>query len=327
MVLADIFCAQRAIRDVAARTPLVKAHGTAGSVDVFLKLEICQPTGAFKIRGAANAVATMTVKQRKAGIICCSTGNHGRAVAYVAAKNGIASTVCVSSLVPQNKVAEISRLGAQVVREGKSQDDAQLNADSIAARTGATPIPPFDHEAVIAGQATIAIELLEEHPDIGEILVPLSGGGLAGGIAFAAKTINPGIRVVGVSMERGAAMHESLLRGRPVEVAEVPTLADSLGGGIGMENKFTFDLCRRYLDATILVSEAEIYAAMRSLFWAEKIVAEGSGAAAYAALNSGKVKPSRTAVAIVSGANVDMDVFSRIVLGEPVTIGDLVVGA
>jgi threonine dehydratase len=327
LVLADVYAARRAIRDVALRTPLITAGGIGEPGMVFLKLETLQPTGAFKIRGAANAVAALSAKQREAGVICCSTGNHGRAVAYVAAKQGIASTICISNLVPENKVKAISDLGARVVRDGRSQDDAQRNVDAIVAETGATEIPPFDNESVIAGQATIALELLEERPDISEIVIPLSGGGLAGGIAFAATTINPVIKVIGVSMERGAAMHESLVHGRPVEVVELPTLADSLGGGIGTANRYTFDLCRRHIDRTLLVSEAELYSAMRALFLREKIVAEGAGAAAYAALLSGKMRPSRTTAVIVSGGNVVMEVFARIVRGEPVAVGELMVTA
>ncbi|HKQ95086.1 MAG TPA: pyridoxal-phosphate dependent enzyme [Aestuariivirgaceae bacterium] len=327
MDLADVYAARQAIRDVALRSPLITAHGIGEPGSILLKLETLQPTGAFKIRGAANAVAALSAKQREAGVICCSTGNHGRAVAYVAAKHGIASTICISNLVPENKVKAISDLGARVVRDGRSQDDAQGNVDAIVTETGATEIPPFDYEGVIAGQATIALELLEERPDIGEIVIPVSGGGLAGGIAFAAKTINPSIRVVGVSMERGAAMHESLAQGRPVEVVEQPTLADSLGGGIGTANRYTFDLCRGYIDQMVLVSEAELYAAMRTLFLREKIVAEGAGAAAYAALLSGRIRSSRTTAVIVSGGNVVMEVFARIVRGEPVAVGELMVAA
>ena len=327
MVLADVYTARSAIRDIALRTPLVAAGGIGEPGKVLLKLETLQPTGAFKIRGAANAVAALTAKQREAGVICCSTGNHGRAVAYVASRQGIASTICISNLVPHNKAGAISKVGARVVRDGRSQDDAQRNVDSIVAETGATEIPPFDDERVIAGQATIALEIFEDRPDIGEIVIPVSGGGLAGGIAFVAKAINPAISVVGVSMERGAAMHESLVQGRPVEVVEQPTLADSLGGGIGIANRYTFDLCRRHIDRTILVSEAELYAAMRTLFLREKIVAEGAGAAAYAALLSGKMVPSRTTAVIVSGGNVVMEVFAQIIRGEPVAVGELMVTA
>jgi threonine dehydratase len=293
--------------------------------DVLLKLETVQPTGAFKIRGAANALAQLSPQARTKGVVCCSTGNHGRAVAYAARRLGIEATVCVSELVPPNKLAAIEAQGARVWRGGKSQDEAQRNVEILVARDGLTEIPPFDHAAVVAGQGTLALELLEERPDIATILVPLSGGGLIGGIGLAAKAINPRIRLIGVSMDRGAAMHESLRAGRPVEVCEVPSLADSLGGGIGLGNSLTLELCRRFVEEIILVSEAEIYKAMRSLFLDDRIIAEGGGAVGVAALQSGKVRSSGVTAVIISGQNVDMGLFLKIANGESIALGEMLV--
>jgi threonine dehydratase len=246
-------------------------------------------------------------------------------VAYVAAKLGIPATVCVSSLVPQNKVTSIEALGAKVRRIGASQDDAQKEADRITEKTGAIDIPPFDHPAVIEGQGTIALEILEDVADIETILVPLSGGGLIGGIALAAKSLKPSIRIIGISMERGAAMQASLAAGKPVEVEEVPSLADSLGGGIGMDNRWTFDLCRKLVDDVVLLSEAEIYAGIRSLLLDDKIVAEGAGAVGAAAILAGKVKLKGPTALVVSGQNVDMQQLLAVARGEPVSLGGVMV--
>ncbi len=233
--LAGVRKAGKAIQGIALRTPVIASRTLSARAGqpVWLKLETLQPTRAFKIRGAANALNRLTASQRKIGVVCCSTGNHGRAVAYVAAKLGIPATVCVSSLVPENKVASIKELGAGVRRIGACQDDAQKEAHLISEETGAIDIPPFDHPAVIEGQGTIALEILEDVAEIDTFLVPLSGGGLIGGIALAAKSLKPSIRIIGISMERGAAMQASLAAGKPVEVEEVSSLADSLGGGIG----------------------------------------------------------------------------------------------
>jgi threonine dehydratase len=325
--LADVREAGKAIQGIALRTPVIASRALSARTGhpVWLKLETLQPTGAFKIRGAVNALKRLTASQRKIGVVCCSTGNHGRAVAYVAAKLGIPATVCVSSLVPENKVASIKALGADVRRIGACQDDAQKEAKLITEETGAIDIPPFDHPAVIEGQGTIALEILEDVPDIDTILVPLSGGGLISGIALAAKSLKPSIRIIGISMERGAAMQASLAAGKPVEVEEVSSLADSLGGGIGINNHWTFDLCRQLVDDVVLLSEAEIFAGMRSLLLEDKIVAEGAGAVGVAAILAGKVKLKGPTALVVSGQNVDMQQLLAVARSEPVSLGGVMV--
>jgi threonine dehydratase len=325
--LAGVRKAGKAIQGIALRTPMIASRNLSARTGqpVWLKLETLQPSGAFKIRGAANALKRLTADQRKIGVVCCSTGNHGRAVAYVAAKLGIPATVCVSSLVPENKVASIKALGADVRRIGACQDDAQKEANLITKETGAIDIPPFDHPAVIEGQGTIALEILEDVADIDTILVPLSGGGLISGIALAAKSLKPSIRIIGISMERGAAMQASLAAGKPVEVEEVASLADSLGGGIGVENRWTFELCRKLVDGVVLLSEAEIYAGMRSLILEDKIVAEGASAVGVAAILAGKVKLKGPTALIVSGQNVDMQQLLAVARSEPVSLGGVMV--
>ena len=325
--LAGVRKAGKAIQGVALRTPLIASRNLLARTGqpVWLKLETLQPIGAFKIRGATNALKRLTVDQRKFGVVCCSTGNHGRAVAYVAAKLGIPATVCVSTLVPENKVASIKALGADVRRSGANQEDAQKEANVITKETGAIDIPPFDYPAVIEGQGTIALEILEDAANIETILVPLSGGGLIGGIALAAKSLKPSIRIIGISMERGAAMQASLAAGKPVEVEEVPSLADSLGGGIGTDNRWTFDLCRKLVDDVVLLSEGEIYAGMRSLLLEDKIVAEGAGAVGVGAILAGKVKLKGPTALVISGQNVDMPQLLAVARGEPVSLGGIMV--
>ena len=325
MTLTDILAARTRIAGVADGMPLIPSPflSKRAENEVLLKLETMQATGAFKLRGATNAVARLPEGTR--GVTCCSTGNHGRAVAYAAREKGMRAVVCMSSLVPRAKVDGIRALGADVKIVGRSQDEAQVEASRLAREEGFAEIPPFDQLDVIAGQGTIAFELFEARPDIATILVPLSGGGLAAGIAFAAKRLKPQVRVIGITMERGAAMHESLNSGRPVEVEEVESLADSLGGGIGLDNRHTFALCRDNLDGTVLVTEEEIRDAMQALYYEDRLVTEGAAAVGAAALLSGKVRTAGgPAALIVTGRNVDMAVFTDIVTGRDIRLGDTI---
>jgi threonine dehydratase len=217
-------------------------------------------------------------------------------------------------------------LGAEVRITGDSQDDALAEAQRLVAEEGLAEISPFDDPAVIAGQGTIGLEILRARPDVKTLLVPLSGGGLAAGIAVAAKAIDPAIRVIGISMDRGAAMFESLKAGHPVEVTEVPSLADSLGGGIGLQNRLSFPLCRDLLDDTVLVSEEEIYRAIQTLFYEDRLVAEGACVVGLAALKSGKIEVGDGPVAtIITGRNPDMALFARVIAGQDVTLGTKVI--
>lgn len=326
--LDSVYAARKAIAGLATRTPLLPSQALSerAGCEVLLKLETMQPIGAFKIRGAANALSKLSSEERERGVTCCSTGNHGRAVAYAARALGARAIVCLSSLVPDTKVAAIKALGAEVRRIGVSQDEAQCEVDRLVSDEGFTDIPPFDLPDVIAGQGTIALELLEDRPDLANIVVPLSGGGLIAGIALAAKAIKPAVRIIGISMDQGAAMHDSLEAGRPVAVTEVASLADSLGGGIGLENRWTFRLCRELLDATLLVEEAEIYRGMQALFRDDRLVVEGGAAVGAAALLAGKLELDGPTAMVISGRNVDMEQFLAVASGRPVTLGDTVIG-
>ena len=299
------------------RTPLVRSDNLSERVGhpVHLKLETLQPIGAFKLRGAMNAILSLDDEARRRGLVTASTGNHGRAVAYAAEKLGIPATICMSSLVPANKVEAIRALGAEVRIVGRSQDDAQEEVDRLTRSSGLTAIPPFDHADIVAGQGTIGLEVVKDMPDLETILIPLSGGGLAGGIAVAVKALKPEARVIGISMERGAAMHASVKAGRPVSVREEETLADSLGGGIGLANRVTFSLCQQLLDEILLLSENEIAEGIRHAAREEGLTVEGAGAVGFSAILSGKVNISGPTAIIVSGGNIDPAVHKRIVDG------------
>ncbi|MBZ7924283.1 hydroxyectoine utilization dehydratase EutB [Ensifer adhaerens] len=316
--LESIVAARKRIERYVYRTPFVQSATLTKlcGAPIGLKLEHHQRTGSFKLRGATNAVLSLTPEERARGVVTASTGNHGRALAYAAKLQGSNATVCMSHLVPDNKVAEIRSLGANVRIVGKSQDDAQEEANRLAADNGLVLVLPFDHPNVVAGQGTLGLEIVDAMPDVMTVLVPLSGGGLAAGVAAAVKGRSPKARVIGLTMDRGAAMKASLDVGRPVQVEEVASLADSLGGGIGLDNAVTFEMCRALLDDVILLSEAEIAAGMRHAYSQEREVIEGAGAVGIAALLSGRLGRLDGPVAVIlSGRNVDMDLHRRVING------------
>ena len=316
--LPEIEAARLRIAGHVVATPLRPSPGLSrvSGHPVFLKLETRQITGSFKLRGATNAVRALGRVQRARGLVTASTGNHGHAVAYAAREFGCRAIVCMSALVPENKLAAVQALGAEIRIVGRSQDDAQAEVARLVREEGLTEIPPFDHKAVVAGQGTIGLEILEALPDTEAILIPLSGGGLAAGIAAAVKARRPVARVIGVSMALGAAMHASLAAGHPVAVEEVETLADSLGGGIGLANRYTFRMCRDLLDDAVLVDEAEIAAAIRYAHEAEGETVEGAGAVGIAALLAGRVRPRGPCAVVISGGNIDPRLHRDIVAGR-----------
>ncbi len=315
ITLQDIYLARQRIAGLARRTPLVQSHTLSRQTgtNVYLKLENLQETGAFKIRGAANRLLSLTTDEQKRGVVTVSTGNHGRGVAFVAQKLGIRAVICVPALVLPHKVEAMRQLGAEVVIQGKTQDEAEENALRLQREQGLTMVSPFDDPYIIAGQGTIGLELLEDLPQIDTVIVPLSGGGLMGGIALALKTANPALRVVGASQALGPAMYLSLQAGKLVPVVEEKTLADSLMGGIGLENHFTFDLCRQLVDEVVLLSEAEIGQTMAFALQQEHQVVEGGGSVGIGAVLHNKIAALGQHVAVVaSGGNVDMQVLMQL---------------
>ena len=315
--VADIEDAARRIAGHVRRTPLERSAALSElcGVPIHLKLEHWQETGAFKLRGATNAVLSLSGEERERGVVAASTGNHGRALAHAAKTAGARCVVCLSALVPQNKKDAITALGAELRVVGKSQDDAQVEVDRLVREEGMIPLPPFDHPHIIAGQGTIGLEIVEDLSEARTVLVPLSGGGLIAGIAAAVKARSPKTRIVGISMARGAAMQASLAAGHPVEVEELPTLADSLGGGIGLANRLTFSMVRDLVDEVVLLSEAEIAAGIRHAYFHEREIVEGGAAVGIAALLAGRIEICGPTVAVLSGHNIAMDLHARIVAG------------
>jgi threonine dehydratase len=265
-------------------------------------------------------VAQLAPEARSRGVVTASTGNHGRALAYAAAEAGVRAVVCMSRLVPSNKVQAIAALGAEVRIVGRSQDEAMGEVERLVEGEGLALVPPFDDPRVVAGQGTLGLEMVDAVPDLEWVLVQLSGGGLIAGIAAAIKARRPAVRVVGISMERGAAMSASLRAGHPVGVDELPTLADSLGGGIGAANRVTFEMVRTLVDEVVLLSEPEIAAGVRHCYWQERQVVEGAGGVGAAALLAGKVAPDGPTIVLLSGANIDMTLHHRIASGEDVDL-------
>lgn len=315
VTLDDIRKAAARIDGQVIKTPMVRDDVLSARLGypVWLKCEYRQRTGAFKLRGASNAILSLDRAALAKGVVTASTGNHGRAVAHAARTVGISATVCLSRLVPDNKVRAIRELGAEVRIMGASQDEAMAEVVRAVTEEGMIEIPPFDDPAVVAGQGTIGLEIAG-FVDPQAVLVPLSGGGLAAGIAVAIKALSPATRVIGLTMENGAAMAASLRAGHPVDVTETPSLADSLGGGIGLTNRVTFALCQELLDEVILLTEAEIAESIRHLGRAGHMV-EGAASVGMAALLTGKMRPQGPVVTILSGENIDPVLHARIMAG------------
>ena len=308
--LAHVLAAAKRIAPLARRTPLMQTlplATEAGAAGVHLKLECLQNTGAFKVRGASNRILSLSEEERARGVITFSTGNHGKAVSYVAGRLGIPAVVCVSEHVPRYRVDKIRALGAEVVVSGDSQDEAELEYERIKKERDMIPVVPFDDPYVVAGQGTIGLEMMSDEPALDAILVPLSGGGLLAGVALAAKLIKPEIRVIGVSISQSPAMLRSVEAGRPVTVEEKDTLADSLLGGIGVENHYTLPVIEEFVDEHVEIDEPEIEAAMYYALSEHSLVIEGGAAVGIAALQTGKVKvEGARAGIVVSGSSVEL---------------------
>lgn len=313
--MIDIYLARQRIASIAKRTPLIPSlpltEYAGGSI--YLKLESLQETGSFKIRGAANKMLNLTAEEKRQGVVTGSSGNHGRAVSYVARRLGIKAVICLSRRVPNNKVDAISRLGAEIVVHGRSYDESVSHALQLAEERGLTMIDSFDDPFIIAGQGTIGLELLEEFPQLDTAVVPLAGGGLTGGIALALKSANPAIRVIGVSMGRAPVMYYSLQAGTPIEMEEQETIADALAGGLGRDNQYTFRMVQEYVDDVVLASEEEIAEAMIFALEKHHLVVEGAGAVGIAALLHRKVRGvGRNVAVVVSGSNVEIPLLLKI---------------
>ena len=314
ITLDDVLEARSRIRDAVYLSPCphsVLLSELTGQ-EIYLKLENLQMTGAFKERGALNKLATLPPGSTDRGVIAASAGNHAQGVAYHATRRGIRSTIVMPQPTPLVKVTATRRFGAEVVLHGANYDDACTEAMLRCKREGSTFIHPFDDPAVIAGQGTIGLELLEQVDGLEAVVVPIGGGGLIGGIACAIKSRNPNVRIIGVQTERLPSMAAALKAGMPVAIDAATTIADGIA--VRKAGALTLPLVREYVDEIVTVDEDEIASAILMLLEREKTLAEGAGAAALAALLQRRTSlaGARTAV-LVCGGNIDVTLLSRII--------------
>jgi len=312
--LKQICAARHRIRDdiYLSPAPLSRTLSELTGARVHVKLENLQMTGAFKERGALNAMLLMSETERARGVLAASAGNHAQGVAYHAARLGIAATIVMPSETPLIKVTSVRQMGARVVLHGGDFDEAYQRSREVEKEEGLTYLHPFENPAVICGQGTIALEILEQIPDVDAVIVPVGGGGLIGGMSVALKALKPSVRVIGVEAETAAGMGASREAGRVVELATARTLADGIA--VKRVGECTLELARRYVDDLAAVSEDEIANAILLLLEIEKTVAEGAGAAGLAALlNRDLGLAGRRVCLVVSGGNIDVNVLARII--------------
>jgi threonine dehydratase len=325
MTKADIVAARERIGGAVPHSPLDLSSRLTKTVGrpVYLKLENLHRTGSFKERGALNRLLTMSDTERAAGVVAGSAGNHAQGLAYHATRLGVRCTIVMPRGTPLVKVTATRDYGATVVLHGAGYDDAFALAQRRAHDDGLTLVHAFDDEAVMAGGGTIGLELLEETPDLGTIVVPVGGGGLIAGIAVAVKESQPGVRIVGVQSARIPSMSAALAAGAPVAVPPAATLADGIG--VRRAGERTLPIVERCVDDMVTVDEEELAVAILHLLEREKTVAEGAGAAGLAALIHGHVREAPGAVAVVvSGGNIDVNVLARIIERGLVKDGRLV---
>ena len=315
LTLDKIYQAAFTLKGVARKTDLLHAENLAPNLResaLYLKTENLQLTGSFKLRGAYNKIQSLTEQQRAAGIIACSAGNHAQGVALSATRMGIHSIVCMPDGAPISKVEATKRLGAEVRLVPGAYDDAYAFALELQEKSGATFIHPFNDELVIAGQGTIGLEILDQLPDVDAVIVPVGGGGLIAGVAFAIKNLNPNVKVYGVQAENAPGMVRSFHQGSIVTLDTVSTFADGIA--VKTPGDLTFEMVRQYVDDVVTVSEDQIAAAILALIEQQKLIAEGAGAVAVAAaLYSHLPLEGKKVVCLVSGGNIDVNILSRVI--------------
>ncbi len=311
MVTLDmIFEAQRILKEAATVTPVIKADKIADNI--YLKSENFQLTGSFKLRGAYYKISKLTPEEAEKGVIACSAGNHAQGVALSASRKGIKSVICMPAGAPISKVEATKAYGGEVVLVPGVYDDAAQRAVELMEEKGYTFVHPFNDERVIAGQGTIGLEIMQQLPDAEVVYVPIGGGGLISGVAFAIKSINPECKVIGVQAAGAPGMYESVKQGKVVELDKVSTIADGIA--VKKPGDLTFEMCSKYVDEIVTVSEEEIATAILTLIEKQKTVAEGAGASSLAAamFNKAGLKGKKS-VCIISGGNIDVNIISRII--------------
>ncbi|MCL2392132.1 MAG: threonine ammonia-lyase [Oscillospiraceae bacterium] len=312
MTLDRIYQAVHLLKPSVRRTEIIPYPGIKSDCDLYLKAENLQLTGSFKLRGAYFKISMLSDDEKQKGVIACSAGNHAQGVALAARDMGISATIFIPSVSPLSKIEATRRLGAEVRIIDGFYDDAHQAALKHQKESGGVFIHPFNDEDVIAGQGTIALEILECMPDVEAIVVPVGGGGLISGIAFAIKMLRPSCKVYGVQAAGAASMYSSLEKGELVRLPTVSTFADGIA--VKAPGDLTFDMCCKYVDQVVTVTDDEIATAILTLMEQEKLVSEGAGAVSVAAILFHKLPLSGKKVcAIVSGGNVDVNILSRII--------------
>lgn len=312
LTIGEIYRAQMVLRDVARHPKIIGPTQLSDSCRIYLKPENLQHTGAFKLRGAYYKISQLTDEEKRHGVIACSAGNHAQGVALAASHNGIKSLICLPAGAPISKIEATKRLGAEVCLVPGVYDDAYAKAIELKEEKGYTFVHPFNDPKVIAGQGTIGLEILEEMPGVEAIVVPVGGGGLIAGVAFAVKTLRPDIKIYGVQAAGAPSMAESMRKHERVHLESVSTVADGIA--VKEPGDLTYELCERYVDEIVTVNDDEIAAAILALIEKQKLVAEGAGAAAVAAAMFGKLPlDGKKVVCLVSGGNIDVNILSRVI--------------
>ena len=327
LTLDKIYHASFVLKSVARKTDLIASPHLCEGLDLYLKTENLQVTGSFKLRGAYYKISQLTPEEAAKGVIACSAGNHAQGVALAATKMSIKSVICMPDGAPIMKVENTKRLGAQVELVPGAYDEAHDRAVQIQEETGMTFIHPYDDELVMAGQGSIGLEILDQLPDVEAVIVPIGGGGLISGVAFAIKSLRPDVKIYGVQAAGAASMFNAFKDHKYETLSSVNTFADGIAVKTPGEN--TYEMICKYVDDIVTVSEDEIATAILSLIEKQKLIAEGAGATPVAAaiFNKLPIKGKKT-VCLVSGGNIDVNILSRVITRGQITTGrkaDLVI--
>lgn len=310
--ISEVIKAQEVLKNVAVETPVSGPTELSPDCEVYLKAECLQLTGSFKLRGAYYKISRLSEEEKKKGVIACSAGNHAQGVALGATHNGIKSLICLPTLAPLSKVEATKKFGAEICMVDGVYDDAYEKALELKEKYGYTFIHPFEDPLVIAGQGTIGLEILRQLPDVEAVVVPVGGGGLIAGVAFAIKTLRPDVKIYGVQAEGAPSMKESLEKGERVHLNSVSTIADGIS--VKEPGPLTFELCQKYVDKVVTVSDDEIAAAILTLMEKQKMVSEGAGAVSVAAVLFNKLPvKGKKVVCLVSGGNIDVNILNRVI--------------
>ena len=311
--LDRVYKASTVLKEVIRETDMISAPKLNKSCNVYLKTENLQVTGSFKIRGSYFKISQLTDEEKKKGVIACSAGNHAQGVALAATKNGIKSTICLPDGAPISKVEATKRYGAEVCLVKGVYDDAYKKAIELKNEKGLTFIHPFDDPDVIAGQGTIGLEILTQLPSADVVVVPIGGGGLISGIAYTIKKLKPSCKIYGVQAAGAPSMEQSIADGEIETLNGVNTIADGIA--VKTPGNLTYDLCQKYVDGIVTVTDDEIALAILTLLEQQKLIAEGAGAVPVAAVMNGKIPDieGKNVVCVVSGGNIDVTILSRVI--------------